>query len=376
MHRIKFVTALVVVMASGTGACASDDRAPDSSASDGGATEEGSQLEDNDDTTLREVADGADLRVGAAVAPGPLADDPGYAEAAATHFNALTPENELKWTVVQPQRGEWNFAPADSLVDFAEQHDMSVRGTSLVWGQVAGNGTPGWVGEIHDPAELRAVLRDWIATSMSRYAGRVDRWDVVNEPFVVTGGQLDPNHFFGVLGPGYIAEAFELAHEADPEAELWLNEIGAEYIPGKGDALVALVAELVDRDVPIHGVGLQAHKFPGLRLQPGALQDLAERLTNLGVDVAVTELDLAVSADRDFEAQAEGYRQIVGECLAAGCSEVTVWGVDDSRSWLDLDLGLFVDLPHPAEPLLLDRHYQPKPAYYAVRDAIATAAAS
>lgn len=323
------------------------------------------------DASLREIAADSGLRIGAAVDADALQQDPAYAHAAAIHFNSLTPENDMKWSVVQPRRGEWDFSGADALVDFAEEHEMAVRGHTLVWGQDVGNGMPDWVRQIRDPDELRSVLREYVTTLMSRYAGRVERWDVVNEPLLIGGGELDRNPFFEALGPEYIAEAFELAHEVNPDAELWLNEHSLEHLSDKADALVALVADLIEQGVPVDGVGLQTHQFSSSLPPPGAVEDVLTRLGDLGVEVAITELDLPLDEARDLDSQAAGYRQIVDECLAAGCAEISVWGVDDSRTWLDEFLG-----GGPHEPLVLDADYQTKPAYDAVRDAILATQAS
>ena len=165
--------------------------------------------------TLRGAGDAAGVLVGAAVAPGRL-DDPAYARLVAEEFSSLTPENHMKWPLVHPEPDVWVFEPADRLVAFAEEHDLAVRGHTLVWGQAVGNGLPDWVAAIDDLDELQAVIDDHISTLVGRYAGRVDRWDVVNEPLESLGAALDANHFLEVLGPDYIASAFEAAHRADP----------------------------------------------------------------------------------------------------------------------------------------------------------------
>ena len=320
--------------------------------------------------TLRGAGDAAGVLVGAAVAPGRL-DDPAYARLVAEEFSSLTPENHMKWPLVHPEPDVWVFEPADRLVAFAEEHDLAVRGHTLVWGQAVGNGLPDWVAAIDDLDELQAVIDDHISTLVGRYAGRVDRWDVVNEPLESLGAALDANHFLEVLGPDYIASAFEAAHRADPEARLFLNEHSVEVVPAKADALVALVEGLVADGVPIHGVGLQAHQFSGQPPEAGVLEALVRRFSDLGLDVAITELDLPLSEDGDLAAQADGYRQIVRECLEAGCTEITVWGVYDGATWLDDLLGRAC-----TSPVLFDHDFEPNPAYTAVVDELVASAAS
>lgn len=322
--------------------------------------------------TLREAGCGIEVLVGAAVRPA-LLDSEGTRSIIEREFSSVTPENELKWTVVQPSRGQFDFVPADRLLDFASANGISVKGHTLVWDQAAGNGIPQWVADIADPAELDQVLQDHITTVMGRYAGRITRWDVVNEPLVGFGTERYQGHFAQVLGPRYIAHAFELARAADPHAKLYLNEHSVEASPARADALVALVAELVDQGVPIDGVGLQTHLFTGNPPEPGVIEGLVRRLRSLGLDVSITELDVplppGLESDTATEAglrrQADVYRQVVGECLAAGCNEITMWGVDDAHTWLNTYLDR-VD----TRPLLFDAGLQPKPAHRAVLDAL------
>lgn len=223
--------------------------------------------EDIEACTLRDAGDAAGVLVGAAVATDRLVE-PAYARLVAEEFSSVTPENDMKWPSVHTARGSWNFGPADRLVAFAEEHDLAVRGHTLLWGQDVGNGIPDWVADIDDPHELQAVVDDHISTLVGRYAGRIDRWDVVNEPLETLGADLDANHFLEVLGPGYIAAAFEAAHRADPDARLFLNEHSVEFVPAKAEAFAALVEGLVAEGVPIHGVGLQAHQFSGRPPEP------------------------------------------------------------------------------------------------------------
>ena len=132
------------------------------------------------------------------------------------------------------------------MMEFAEANGMSVRGHTLVWEQATIDATPDYVTAITDPQELRTLMADHILTVVGRYRGRIDAWDVVNEPLAVLGAELDPDSlFFQTLGPGYIAEVFELAHQADPQAKLFLNEVLVEGQPGKAAGLVTLVSDLL-----------------------------------------------------------------------------------------------------------------------------------
>ncbi|MDH3686021.1 MAG: endo-1,4-beta-xylanase, partial [Myxococcales bacterium] len=167
------------------------------------------------DCSLREAAEQGGVLIGAAVSD--LFDsDPAYGPALAADVDSITAENDMKWAATQPTRGNYDFTKADKLVAFADANDMAVRGHTLLWDQETIDSTPAYVTDITDPAELRALMADHISTVVGRYAGRIDAWDVVNEPFQSTNGQFYDNVFRQVLGDGYIAEALELAHAADP----------------------------------------------------------------------------------------------------------------------------------------------------------------
>ena len=246
---------------------------------------------------------------------------------------------------------------------------MEVRGHTLVWGQ--DQFTPAWVKAITDAEELRQVTEEHITTVMSRYLGRIHRWDVVNEPLATLGTGRAGSVWDDLLGPGWVADAFRTAHEVDPEAELWLNEYGSDWVPGKHAALLALVADLVADGVPIHGVGLQTHRISVAGPDRAVFEQQLRDFAALGLQVAITELDI-VTSTTDPEAlskQADAYGRIVDACLAvAACTEVTTWGVTDADTWLDSQ-GIF---PPPTRPLLFDESFAPKPAYEAVRSALAS----
>jgi endo-1,4-beta-xylanase len=319
--------------------------------------------------TLRELAEALGLRVGATAEPHQITPGP-YATTLAREFNSVTPENALKWYTVQASPGAWEFGPADAVVAFAEAHGLEVRGHTLVWAQ--DSYTPAWVRAITDPDELRARVTEQIETVMTRYRGRIHRWDVVNEPLASVGTGPSDSVFWEVLGPGWVADAFRTAHEVDPDAELWLNEYGTDWVPGKHAALVAMLRDLIAEGVPVHGVGLQMHRLGVAAPDPTTLQAQLRDFTDLGLEVAITELDIP-TAPTDPDAlvkQAEAYARIVDACLAvAGCREITTWGLTDASTWLDA-LGIF---PTPTRPLLFDDSFQPKPAYHAVRERLAAA---
>ncbi len=316
-------------------------------------------------------------RLGAAVTAKRLESDPAYAALVAERFDSVTPENAMKWSVARPTATTWDWTGADAAVDFAQRKGLQVRGHTLVWGQPSGNGIPAWLDAMTDPGEFTAAVLDGITTQVGRYRGRVQRWDVVNEPLNPLDGDVHRNVFVERMGPDYIERTLKAARAADPNAELWINENGTEYLPAKAEGLVELVRGLKAQGVPLDGVGLQTHLFVDGPLRAGGISDVVGRLRALGVEVAVTEADVpGGSPNRDAAAQEAMWRQVAQECVSSGCVELTVWGVSDADTWLD-DPGLrqtvpfLAAFPVPTRPLLFDENLKPKPAFQAVEDVLA-----
>ncbi len=317
--------------------------------------------------TLRQLADLAGVRIGASaeaseVLPGP------YAETLAREFSSVTPENAMKWYTTNPAAGVFAFDDADAIVDFADTSDLVVRAHTLVWTQ--DTFTPDWVLAIADGAELATRLDEHITAVAGRYAGRVPRWDVINEPLATTGTTLSDSVFHRLLPADWMASVFSAVRAVDPVAELWINEYGTDWVPGKHEAFVALVRGLLEAGAPLDGVGLQVHRPSVDGPDRATFEAQLRDFTDLGLAVAITELDIPIPPGDEAAllAQADAYRTIVEACLAVvGCEEITVWGVTDANTWLD-SLGIF---PTPTRPLLFDDDFAAKPAYVAVRDALA-----
>ena len=276
--------------------------------------------------------------------------------------------HQLSWNVIEPARGEWNFAPADAVHEFARLHNLQEFGFHFAWDNDLLDDFPAWVGEITDGDELRSVIRERARRIFERYP-RLSAIDVINEPLSTFGSSLTQNHFYRVLGPDYLVQLFVIVEsEAPRSTRLFVNENFVEYRPEKADALVALVGDLLDRGARVDAVGLQTHLILG---EPdwALMRRTMDRLAALGVKVMLTEVDVPVEPalpDR-FEVQATRYRRVVETCLAVrACDTINVWGVDDGHTWLDSLLGPGTD------PLLFDRERNPKPGYFAFRDALAS----
>ena len=309
---------------------------------------------DSPTPTLREIAATKGILIGSGAINPNYLDEPKFGQVLGDQFSSLSPENELKWSFVEPHKGVFDFTGLDRLVEFAQQHHMAVKGHGLI----SGCCNPDWLSQITDPAQLRAAMRNHFRTIMHRYEGKMDRWDVVTEPLSLFGGTgLEHNYFYNVLGPDYIAEAFRIAHAADPHAKLFLNESLVEFYPQKRQELYDLVAGLVHRGVPISGVGLEMHEtFVGP--QAGVITDMVKSYKALGLDVAITELDVHVY---DADVQAQIYGDVVREALEAGIRDISFWGFTDKHAYTWLP---------GAKPLMFDEDYNPKPAYFAIREAL------
>jgi endo-1,4-beta-xylanase len=332
--------------------------------------------------SLREYADRAGVLVGAAVNPALLKEE-AYASTLAREFNMVEPENAMKWAAVRPTRTAFNFGPGDRLVAFAREHGMKVRGHCLAWAKY----NPAWLSKgSFTPGELSRLLREHITTVMRHYAGQVFAWDVVNEAFDARGG-VEHSVWYDAPGVGlkgrgtaYIEQAFRWAREADPKALLFYNDYDAEAVNAKSDAVYAMVKDFKSRGVPIDGVGLQTHVFDLSTEGIASMEANIERLTALGVQVQVTEMDvgLPLGADgrpanrADLARQADIYRFAASACLRQpGCTAFQTWGFTDKYTWIP-----GYTKGAKGEPLPFDRAYAPKPAYESLLDVFRRRAAS
>lgn len=307
------------------------------------------------------------VRVGTAVDMAALAEDATYRKTVAREFNSVTAENVMKWETVQPERGVYDFAAGDELVDFARANGQQVRGHTLVWH----NQLPKWLTEgDFSREELRSILREHITTVVRHYRGRIYEWDVANEVFE-DDGTLRKSLWLEKLGPGYIADALRWAHAADPRAKLFLNDYNVEGINAKSTAYYELVKDLRAQRVPVHGFGVQGHLSLEYDL-PGDVAENLARFDRLGLRTAVTEADVRMRMPTEtieLHAQAQGYHVLLQACLLTPkCSSFTVWGFTDKYSWIpDWFEG-------EGAANLLDEEYRPKPAYRAVHQDLRLAA--
>jgi len=320
--------------------------------------------------TLREAATASGVLVGTAVRPS-LLSEAAYSATLAREFNMVEAEDAMKWWMVRPTAAGFDFAKGDDVVRFAEAHGMKVRGHCLVWD----HNNPKWLAEGHfSPLQLSHLLQDHITTEMKHYAGQVFAWDVVNEALDENGNLKDsiwynqPGIGLSNQGTAYVERSFRWAHDADPKALLFYNDNGGEGLNPKSDAIYAMLKDFKSRGVPIDGVGLQMH-ISRLDYDTDAVATNIERLTKLGLQVHITELDVSLLVDSQGEAQkedvlrqAEIYQGLLRACVRnLGCSAIQTWGFTDKYSWIGSH-------SHGTRGAALpfDRAYEPKPAYEAM----------
>ncbi len=276
-----------------------------------------------------------------------------YADIAASEFDTVTPENSMKMSHMNPMKGRYQFADTDNLVNFAKLHDIDVHGHTLVWHRQV----PDWV--LEEPTEtIEGHMREYIIRIMDRYKSDIKLWDVVNEPIDDNGGLRD-SIWFNAMGENYIDIAFKQAKMLDPTATLLLNEFDVEVNGPKADSFFELLDNLIEREVPLDGVGLQMHLFTSFD-QFDEVRENFQKLADRDLDIYITELDISLAENADLNAQAQAYQQIVELCLEQPkCVSIQTWGFTDQYSFRKI-----------FEPLLFDAAYQPKPAYSAVQSAL------
>lgn len=329
--------------------------------------------------SLGEAGAAAGVLFGASIAREALADA-AYGELYRRHARIVTTDWALKFDTLRPAADAWRFEAADAIVAFAQRDGVAVRGHALIWNENA----PGWLGAL-SAREIVRVFDAHIERTVSRYAGRLHSWDVVNEPFWPDhgkpGGYRD-GPWLAALGPGYVARALKRAAAADPRARLVVNEAHCEIPGGWGEGirprLLDLVTRLKDDGTPLHAVGLQGHLKPQWGQDDDRFLRFVEQLAARGVDIYVTELDVDDSAlPADVEARdaivARRYHEFLSAVLRASSVKVVqCWQLADRYSWLRApEVQHLRGAPFPARPLPFDDGLREKPAAEAIRRAFA-----
>lgn len=301
---------------------------------------------------LRDLATSRDLLFGYAAMQGFYERPDGalYADIAAEEFNFVTTENSLKWDLVNPLPGKYRWAQSDNLVQHAKARRQAVHGHTLVWHRQL----PGWI-KRSALADREVHMREFIDRILTRYRDDIPIWDVVNEA-LEEDGTLRNSTWYQAMGGDFIDIAFRQARLSAPDATLLYNDYDVSFAGPKSDGLVSLMTALTDAGTPVDGVGFQMHldaDFDRYDEVAATFQKIAE----LNLDIYITELDVSIREGMTEAQQADVFEEVLSLCLAQPrCKAYQTWGFTDMYSWR-----------REYSPLLLDRRYQPKPAYFALQ---------
>jgi endo-1,4-beta-xylanase len=314
--------------------------------------------------TLRELTADYDIDIGAAATASEL-KLPDLGEVMARDFGSLTAGNEMKMYTIRREKDSYNFEPADTLLAFAKEHGMKMRGHTLVW-----HNLPQWMQKTRWTKEsLLDFLHEYITTVVMRYKDDLYCWDVVNEPIADSGDYRNKDSlWYKVCGDEYIEKAFIWAHEADPDAILFINDYNVETVNRKSNKLYEVVKNLLAKGVPVGGVGFQVHFIEDLPPNFTSMYKNVKRFAELGVDIHFTEVDVRIRtpiADSKLKHQAEIYGEITKIALSVErVKNITMWGISDLYSWIPSTF------PGYGYAHLFDRYFNPKPAYYSMQVAL------
>ena len=325
-----------------------------------------------------------DFTIGTAMSATQIEEkDPDAAVLIPEQFNVATPENIMKAEIIHPQWNQYNFDLADKMIAYGKKHNIKINGHTLIWHSQL----PEFARRIQSVDSFKMFFADHIKTVAGRYSGQIYSWDVVNEA-LNEDGTMRKSIFLSKLGDDFVTEAFRLTAAASPNTELYYNDYNNEQ-PAKRAGCIALIKKIQAAGVRIDGVGIQGHWHAG----KVPLKDIEESILEyaaLGLKVMITELDIEVlprnfqgadvnqrmQTDPSLNPYVNGLPDSVQHQIAKDyealfnlflkhkdkVTRVTFWGVNDGQSWLN-------DWPVRGRtnyPLLFDRQFKPKPAFYKV----------
>lgn len=292
-------------------------------------------------------------------------------------FNSITPQNALKWGILLKgnKLGSYDFSVADQMVEYSLTNKIDVHGHALIWGKVPGMGYPKDLQEkLHAEKKpnikLLEVMENHLHTVLSHYKDKIQVWDVVNEPFELSGSKIDNNIFLHYLGIDYIEQAFNTAHSIDPSLRLVLNEQIENYNDRRTNKYLQLIENLLVKNTPVHSIGIQSHiifELPSIK----NIFLFLKRLSNLGLPFEVTEFDLRIGlfkyAKDPFKAQEEYAKRFFEVFMEfPEFLGVTFWSCFDNDNWMDKEMPFC--LTKPNSPCLFDEILNKKPLYYSIFD--------
>lgn len=315
----------------------------------------------------RAEAGDAEIPYGAAVKTELLDVDVQYTDAIKRYCRMIVGEGGLKWADLRPQPETFDFTQADRQLEFADANGMTMRGHTLVWYAAM----PDWALNLATPLAAELELVNHIETVLDRYRGRIPSWDVVNEPIADDPSGRDvirPSVWSEQLGRGYIETSLRTAAEADPNAQLIINDFNFEkpttQCRRRRAAMIDLLRELKDNGVPLHGLGLQGHLTGASEIDQDGLSRFVEDVNELELDVLVTELDVIDDKlpgnvhvrDQIVASRVKDYLDAITDVVQP--KAILTWGISDRYTWVPMWFSRSDGLPN--RPLPLDDKYQPK----------------
>ncbi|MBD3407560.1 MAG: hypothetical protein GF411_15695 [Candidatus Lokiarchaeota archaeon] len=281
-------------------------------------------------------------------------------------FNSISPEFEFKQYAINGERDVFDFNGSDYLVNFAQENNLRMHAHTLIWDE----SLPEWMNDLN-PTDFTNYTKKWVKNVVTRYKGNITSYDVVNEAFYWngTGFSFEPTSYLEKMGPDYIADMFRYTHSLDPDALLFYSDYGLRFTGQKLDVVKALIKNLLDDGVPIHGIGIHMHytnteDAPDLAEMQAALTELAD----LGLLIHISEMDVVANDGSHLwydNVLKEEQQRIVEDIVTAYFSVpedqqygITLWGLRDGDSWQNDRMSF------PVGPLLFDNNCNPKPAYY------------
>ncbi len=315
--------------------------------------------------TLKQLAEEYSFSIGAAATVSEIRV-PLLASTLARDYGSLTAGNEMKFYVIKKDKATYNFGPADELMKYAEDNGLMMRGHTLVWH----SNMPSWLDKTgYTKDQMLDFLKEYITKVVTRYKGKLYAWDVLNEIFSDNGELRNKDSvWYRFCGEDYIEKSFIWAHEADPDAKLYLNDYNVETINAKSTAMYKLVQKLIQKKIPINGVGFQCHFNEESPPNFASVYANVKRFADLGMEVQFTEIDVKIKNPANpakLQHQAEIYGELMNIALNfENVTNFTTWGVSDAYSWIP------EFSPGYGSALIFDKHFNPKPAYYAIQVAL------
>ncbi|KAI8446666.1 family 10 glycoside hydrolase [Phakopsora pachyrhizi] len=295
--------------------------------------------------------------LGTAVSGKLLESNSAYKNIVKKYFQVMTPENEMKWQSLKPNRdGQYNFNDMDKIIEFGQQNKKKVRGHTIIWHRQY----PQWLENL-DKNSLLEETNKHIETVMERYASKLISMDVCNE-IIADDGSLRQNIWMKKIGEDYITQVFQMARKAsqkyNPKLKLYINDYSIEGINKKSNKLYEIAGNLKKLGI-LDGLGFQSHLIVGQ--VPKDMTKNMERFADLGLEVTISELDIRMELSKKSESvikqQEDDYKQVTKNCKAVkNCAGVVVWGVTDKDSWIPKEF------PGYGDALLFDANNQPKTA--------------